>query len=110
MKIDDPFGRKARKQESNYVSLREALKQAGVETAADVRHCARNITRNAVVMVVLSLLSVLLAALMYPAALGVVAVLAAVVMLWVAVTTLNGRRHLQRYLREEIDRAEPPAT
>lgn len=110
MKIDDPFGRKAQKQERNYVSLCGALKQAGVSTADDVLRCERNVTRNAVVMVVLALLSVLLAALIYPAVLGLVAVLAAIVMLWVAVTTVNGRRHLQRYLREEIERVEPPAT
>ena len=103
MKFDDPFGRKAQKQERDYASLSEALRKAGVTTAADVQRCERNITRNAVIMVVLSLLSVLLAALVYPAVLGIVTVLAAIVLLWIAASTVSGRRHLQRYRREEVD-------
>ena len=103
MNINDPFGRRAQKQERDYASLRQTLKTAGVKTATDVQRCERNIKRNAAVMVALSVFSVVLAALLYRPVLGLVIVLAATVVLWIIVNLVRVRGYLRRYLAEEVE-------
>ncbi|MCB1961323.1 MAG: hypothetical protein KDE68_12495 [Rhodocyclaceae bacterium] len=103
MNFNDPFGRNARQQERNYEALRTALQNAGITTAEATLQCLHNVKRNAVVMVALVIASIALAAWLYPQGLSIVLVCAIVILVWVAATTVNGRRHLERYLREEVE-------
>ncbi|MCB1938115.1 MAG: hypothetical protein KDF24_07100 [Rhodocyclaceae bacterium] len=103
MNFNDPFGRSAQQQERNYAALRTALQNAGITTAEATRQCLHNVKRNAVMMVCLVIASIALAAWLFPQGLAIVLVCAIVILAWVAATTVNGRRHLERYLREEIE-------
>ena len=103
MKIDDPFGRSAQKQEQNYASVREALKAAGVTTAEMAEQCLRGITRKALISSVVLAVLVAAVALFYPAGLSAALVCAGIGWLWISVTAANGRRHVLRYREEEFD-------
>ena len=100
MKLDDPFGRSADKQERDYQNLRAALVEAGVDSAAKVDAMRRNVHRNAAVVAAVAAAVVLAVAVLLPRFTGFVAICAAVVGIWVAATTLRGRAHLARYQRE----------
>ncbi|KAA3654665.1 MAG: hypothetical protein DWQ11_03780 [Proteobacteria bacterium] len=104
MKIDDPFGRTAQKQERNYASVRNALQAAGVTTPAQAEQCLRSITRNALISTAIIGVLVGAVALFYPQGLSVALVCAGVGWLWISATAVNGRRHVQRYRREMFDK------
>ncbi|TVT50975.1 MAG: hypothetical protein FHP94_01300 [Denitromonas halophila] len=102
MKIDDPFGRSAQKQEQNYVSVRKALQAAGVTTPALVEQCLQGITRKALISSAVLAVLVAVVALLYPRGLSAALVCAGVGWLWISVTAVNGRRHVLRYRKEEF--------
>lgn len=102
MKIDDPFGRNARKQEQNYASVRKALQAAGITTPALAEQCLQGITRKALIASAVLAALVAAAALLYPQLLPAALVCAGVGGLWISVTAINGRRHVLRYREEEF--------
>lgn len=102
MSFNDPFGRQAAKQARDYASVREALRKAGVDSLEKAEQCLGNIRRNAIIMVWLVMLSIILCAIIYPQALGIVLVCGVVVLLWVGVSTHRGRAHLLRFMADEL--------
>lgn len=103
MKIDDPFGRSALKQEQNYASVYKALQAAGVTTPALAEECLHGITRKALISATVLAVLVTAVALLYPQGLSAALVCAGLGCLWISVTAVNGRRHVARYRREAFD-------
>lgn len=102
MKLNDPFGRLQQKQESSYEALRDTLRGKGVDSRRAADAVLRNILRNALLVTAVLCLVVLASALMFPGSVAMVAVLAALGLIWVLATTVNGRRLVQRYIEEEL--------
>ena len=102
MKIDDPFGRGARKQEQNYASVRTALQAAGVTTPELADRCLRGVTRKALTTSAVLAVFVAAVAALYPIGLPAALVCAGVGWLWIRVTAVNGRRHVLRYRKGEF--------
>jgi len=102
MSLNDPFGRVRQKQQSNYDTLRESLKRAGVNSRDDAERVQTRIRRRtwrALWVVLLILVPVVW---LFPQAGTVGIVLGALVLLWVFVTALSGQRHVKRYIEEEL--------
>ncbi len=100
MKLDDPFGRSAGKNERDYQNLKAALVDAGIDSPAKVAAMRSNVVRNAVIVAAVVLAVVGLVAVLLPDALGFVGICAVVIGIWIAASTVRGRAHLARYLRE----------
>lgn len=100
MKLDDPFGRSAGKNERDYQTLRAALVDAGIDSSARVAAMRTNVVRNAVIMAAVTLAVVGLVAWLLPSAFGFVATCAIVIGIWIAASTVRGRAHLTRYGKE----------
>lgn len=102
MKLNDPFGRLQQKQQSSYEALRDTLRGKGVDSRPAAAAVLRNVARNALLATAVLCLLVLVAALLFPGLLPVVLVLAALGLIWVLATALNGRRLVRRYIEEEL--------
>lgn len=100
MKLDDPFGRSAGKQERDYQALKATLQDAGIVTPAAVAALRRNVVRNGLVAALLVALVVGCTAAFFPHLLGFVTICAVVVGIWVVASTARGRAHLARYIDE----------
>ena len=101
MKLNDPFGRVARRDRDRYAALRERLRQAQVCDAGAVRVFMRNITITLGRLVAVIVGVALGASLLFPSAKNVIIMLSALVLLWLAVGYVQTRLYLERYLREE---------
>jgi hypothetical protein len=101
VKLNDPFGRVARRQQQTYAALRARLKQQGVNDIASVRAFVARVRAIAfgsvigVVAVTLALGTVL------PALGGLIGVLGVLALIWLGTSYLQTRMYLRRYLNEE---------
>lgn len=102
MKMNDPFGRVTQRQEGQYASLKETLKRTGVDNEETAKLCLKsmlvNAARLALVIVVATIVAVLLLPKMKPIALT----FAGLALFWVVTSSLNGRRFVKRYMKEEL--------
>lgn len=102
MSLNDPFGRKARRDESNFRSLRDSLRAAGVNDLAGAQRCLTDIRRNALRFGALIIAGALLVSVLLPAYIGPTITLAVLALFWLLATTLHGWRHVKRYIAEEL--------
>jgi len=102
MKLDDPFGRSAAKNERDYQELKSALAEAGIDSRAQVALMRRNVLRNALVVAAAVSLVLALVGLFLPRAFAFSAICAGVVAVWLAASTVRGRAQLARY-QSELD-------
>ncbi|MDH3639510.1 MAG: hypothetical protein OES09_13775 [Gammaproteobacteria bacterium] len=102
MSLNDPFGRVRQKQQSNYDTLRESLKRAGVNSRGDAQRVQARIRQRA--WLALLVVALILAPMvwLFPGSSTIGVVLGTLILLWVWVTARNGHRHVQRYIEEEL--------
>lgn len=102
MKLNDPFGRIASREEKEYQSLRNTLEKSNVKTILDAEYVMERLQsrKTKVVYAVLGIL--LLLGFIFPKAFALIVFLAALAVLWVLKTTKNARRYIKRYIEEEL--------
>lgn len=103
MRLNDPFGRLERRHQAGYEAMRDALRQAGVATPAAAHGIIIKARKRGLVLVSVCLLSSLLAALLLSKMAPLVIALSLFLLVWVATSTLNGQRYIQRYIEEELN-------
>ncbi len=106
MRIDDPFGRVARRREREYESFRESLRGAGVTTRADADQVLGRIRSRGLTAGMVGLAIVAALVLLSPQSAALTLVFGAIYGLWLLRTSINGRRYLQRYVAEELSDAD----
>ncbi|WP_432698393.1 hypothetical protein ACQUQP_08635 [Marinobacterium sp. YM272] len=100
MKLNDPFGRMARRREREYESLKQALLKAGMTDEQKARELIENLAkRSKTGMMVLIPLVVILALLFREYAIFVLA-FGALILLWLFNTTRRGQDYIGRYIED----------
>ena len=103
MKLNDPFGRLARRDESGYAAVRLRLKAAGIDDAAGVERILKQTRRNVLAFGAAVVLSTLGLALLLPRVAPIVYALALLLLAVATHALIQGRRHLRRYITEETN-------
>ncbi len=103
MKLNDPFGRLESRHQQGYESMRAALRQGGITTPEAAREVMRQAARRAVSLLAVGVLLLLMVALLLPKMVPLVLGLGVFLVVWIATSTLNGRRYINRYIEEELD-------
>lgn len=103
MKLNDPFGRMAARNEQHYESLRTRLQDAGVVDCRQIDQQMARIRRMQLRGSALALLVALAAAWLQPDAAVVIGALGFLVIAWLLNTGQRAQEHLSRYRREELE-------
>jgi hypothetical protein len=102
MKLNDPFGRMELRHQTGYESMRDTLRKSGIDTPQAALEAIGQTKKRALkytgVITVLFLPMMLL----LPKALPVTLSLALFLVVWVAISALNGQRYIQRYIVEDL--------
>ncbi len=82
--------------------MREALRQGGITTPEAAREVMRQAERRAVSLIAISVAVLLITSLLLPKMAPLALGLGLFLLVWVATSTLNGRRYIKRYIEEEL--------
>lgn len=102
MKLNDPFGRLESRHQKGYESMRTALREAGIDTPRAAAELMRQAARRGLTLVLVGLLLLLLVAGLLPRLAPLALGLGVFLVVWVATSTVNGRRYIRRYIEEEL--------
>lgn len=106
MKLNDPFGRMEKRHQLGYQSMRDTMRHSGIDTpeaAREVIHQSRNV---ALKYTAIGMAALLLLTLLFPKSILVTLSLALFLVVWVAKSTINGQRYIQRYIKEELNQGK----
>lgn len=106
MKLNDPFGRMARRHQTGYESMRAVLQNAGITTPEAAREVIRKTRVRAVKFIAVCLVLFLLSAWLLPNALVVSVFFSVLIIVWVATWMVNGQRYINRYIEEDLQNKE----
>jgi membrane protein required for beta-lactamase induction len=103
MKLNDPFGRLAHRDESSYAAVRLRLKAAGIDDVAEVERILKQTRRNVLAFCAAVVFSTLGLALLLPRFALIIYALALLLLAVAVHALIQGRRHLRRYMTEETN-------
>ncbi|GGB79076.1 hypothetical protein GCM10011352_00890 [Marinobacterium zhoushanense] len=101
MKLNDPFGRMARRREREYHSLCESLKKAGLTDRAKAEELRENLRKRTKKSLWFIMPAIVILALIFQTYAIYVLAFGALVVLWLTNTTQRGTEYLNRYIEEE---------
>ena len=101
MTLKDPFGRLARRQQAEYASFRQSLKDVGMNSRTEAKALLANIQQRALVIASIVVGLVALTALFLPELKTMVMVFAVLALLWLFAITIKGQGFIRRYIKEE---------
>jgi len=102
MRIDDPFGRIADRDQRGYETLRQKMQEAGVDSIMAAERVMDRTHRNVLTFSAVALLGMGLIYLLLPK-MAPIAIALAVFLLVNAVSALiRGRRYIKRFMDEEL--------
>lgn len=102
MKLNDPFGRMESRHQRGYKSMVETMRSSGVETEEAAQKIIQLSKKNALKYVCIILVLLLPILVLLPKMMPVTVSLAVFLVFWIANSTLNGQRYIQRYIEEEL--------
>ena len=102
MKLSDPFGRHHQKQESNYRSFCQSLKNANIDSRKKTQQLLASTRQRVLISALITVASVGATKLFFPMLTAMMLVFAGVILLWLLTTALHSRRFLMRYMEEEF--------
>jgi len=108
MKLNDPFGRMERRHQVGYEAVRDSLQRTGIDTEEAARKVIGDTGKRALIFVAVAVALTALTRLLFPAALLLVSAFCLLLSAWVISWTINGRRYVERYIREEINTPRQP--
>jgi len=107
MNLNDPFGRLQSKHEKEYESLRDSLKEKGLNNREDAQALLEKIRQRGIWGVGIIVPSSLLLALLFWDLRAFILLCGALAACWVIKTVMNSRKYVTRYIQEELmDRNE----
>jgi len=109
MKHNEPVGRKAHREEKQYQSLSNTLKESGIKTIWDAENFLERLQTRKMRTVYVLLAILLIAGFIFPKAFGFIVMFSALILLWVLRTTKNTRMYVQRYIDEELSAKDKPS-
>jgi hypothetical protein len=107
MKLNDPFGRMARRHQAGYEAMRDALRRSGTETAEAAWAIYTQAKKRGLNFIGIGSAILFLVTIILPQALPITLSLALLLIAWVISSTINGRRYIERYINEDLQRQEP---
>ncbi len=102
MKLNDPFGRLEMRHQSGYEAMRDGLRSSGVNTPEAAQEVMRQTKKRAIKYIGVGLAVLLSMMLLLPKLIPVTASLALFLVVWVVNSALNGRRYIERYIKEDL--------
>jgi membrane protein YdbS with pleckstrin-like domain len=102
MKLSDPFGRHNKKQESNYSSFRQSLKDANIDSQEKAKKLLNSTRQRILISALITIASVGATKLLFPAQTTMVAIFAGVILLWLLASIFNSQLYIRRYMEEEF--------
>ncbi len=102
MKLNDPFGRLESRHQAGYESMRDTLRANGIDTPEAARETIKRSKRHGLKYIGAGMAVLLPLILLLPKALPVTLSLALFLVVWVASSTYNGQRYIQRYIDEDL--------
>ena len=109
MNINDPFGRVQSKRQREYESLRDSLKELGLNNHSDAQALLEKLKRRGIYGLAIIVPTTLLLALVLPGFRAFVLACGVLVVFWLFKTTLSSQEYVKRYIQEELgDHNEQP--
>ena len=102
MKLNDPFGRMASRHQLGYESMRDTMQKSGVNTPAAAYEVINQSKKRALQYAITGIAVLLLLTVVLPKALPVTVSLGIFMVVWIATSTINGQRYIQRYIDEDL--------
>jgi len=102
MKLNDPFGRLEKRNQANYEMMRDAMKKGGVTTEQAAQEIITTSKNRALKFLAVVLAALLIAMAFKPHLWAAFLCIAMLVAAWAFKSMLNGRRHVERYIEEEL--------
>ncbi len=102
MKFNDPFGRVKNRHQLGYESMRDAMRNSGIDTPDEAWKTIRQSKKRALKYMSIGMAVLLMVTWVLPKLMPVTLSLALFLVFWIASSTLNGQRYIQRYIDDEL--------
>jgi hypothetical protein len=102
MKLNDPFGRLESRHQKGYESMRDTLRENGIDTPEAARETIKRFQQRALKYIGVGMAVLLPMILLLPKVMPLTAVLFFFLVAWVASSVYNGKRYIQRYIDEDL--------
>ena len=103
MKFNDPFGRIENRHQLGYESMRDTMRNGGIDTADKAWEIIRQSKKRALKYMSMGMAVLLLVTLVLPKLMPVTFSLALFLVVWIASSTRNGLRYIKRYIDDELE-------
>ncbi len=103
MKLSDPFGRMESRHQRGYESMRDMLRNNGINTPEAALAIIRQSKERAQKYIAVAMAVSLLVALLWPEGITFTLCLALLLAVWVITSAVNGQRYIRRYIDEELN-------
>jgi len=103
MNLNDPFGRLQSRRQTEYNSLRDSLKEIGLNNLEDAQALLDKLLRRGIWGLAIIVPATLLLALLLSGLRAFVLACGALAVFWLFKTTLNSREYVKRYIQEELE-------
>ena len=103
MNLNDPFGRLASKRQKEYESLRDTLKEKGLNNREDAQTLLQKLRQRGIWGVAIVVPSSLALALIFWELRAFFLICGSLGAFWVIKTVLNSQEYVKRYIREELE-------
>lgn len=102
MKFNDPFGRMESRHQQGYESMRETMRNNGIDTPKAAREIIHQSKKRALQYMAIVLAVLLPATWLIPRAMPLTLSLALFLIVWIASSAINGQRYIRRYIDEDL--------
>ncbi len=102
MKLSDPFGRMARRQQQAYETMRDSLRAAGINTPERAREVILQARQRVIKFVLICLAVLLLVTAFAPNLWLLTTCFAIFLVVWATKAAVSGQGYVQRYIDEEL--------
>lgn len=102
MKLNDPFGRMESRHQQGYESVRDTMRNSSIDTPSAALEVIKQSKKRALKYISVGIAVLLLVTCVLPKAIPVTLSLALFLVVWIASSTVNGQRYIQRYVDEEL--------
>ena len=104
MKLNDPFNRLAKQQNKEYLTFRDTLKTAQVDSLPNAEALLADIKRRALIFSAAIGLIVLVISLFFPEVAVMTMIIGVLTALWAITNSVKGQRYVKRYIQEELSK------
>ena len=103
MKLNDPFGRMASRHQLGYESMRDTMRNSGIDTPNAAWEVIEDSKKRALNYIVIGIAVLLLVTWLLPKTMPVTLSFGIFMVVWIANSAINGQRYIQRYIDEELE-------